>query len=129
VAKDATGYRGYRDLRVYQLSYALAMEIFHETKTFPPEEKYSLTDQIRRSSRSIPSNLAEAWKKRKYERAFVSKLVDCSSEAAETEVWLDFSRDCGYATTDRYEYFAAKYDEVSRMLYSMIEQPEKFCAK
>ena len=128
MAKDATGYRGYKDLRVYQLAYALAMEVFHETKTFPPEEKYSLIDQIRRSSRSIPTNLAEAWKKRKYEKAFVSKLVDCSSEAAEVEVWLDFSRDCGYLRKDRYEYFAGKYDEIGRMLYSMINQPGKFVA-
>ena len=129
MAKGQSQYRGYRDLRVYQLAYALAMEIFQETKAFPPEEKYSLTDQIRRSSRSIPTNLAEAWKKRNYEKAFVSKLVDCSSEAAETEVWLDFSRDCGYLKKDRCEYFAGKYDEVARMLYSMIEQPEKFCTK
>ena len=101
MAKDVTGYRGYRDLHIYQLAYTLAMEIFQETRSFPPEEKHSLTDQIRRSSRSIPTNLAEAWKKRNYEKAFVSKLVDCSSEAAETEVWLDFPRDCGYLEEDR----------------------------
>ena len=123
------GYLGYKDLRVYQLAYALAMEIFQETKKFPTEERYSLTDQIRRCSRSIPTNIAEAWKKRKYEKAFVSKISDCSSEAAETEVWLDFSRDCGYMSEDRHTYFAEKYDEVNRMLYSMMNQPGKFCSE
>lgn len=128
MAKEGSRYRGYKDLRVYQLAYQLAMEIFQETKSFPAEERYSLTDQLRRSSRSVPSNLAEAWKKRKYEKAFVSKLVDCSSEAAEVEVWLDFSHDCGYMKKDRYLHLAEKYDEIGRMLYSMINQPEKFVA-
>jgi four helix bundle protein len=86
-------YHGYRDLKVYQLAYQLALEIHEITKSFPKEEKYSLTDQIRRSSRSIPTNLAEAWKKRRYEKAFISKLIDCAGEAGETEVWLDFSKD------------------------------------
>ena len=122
------GYRGYKDLRVYQLAYSLAMEIFQETKKFPTEERYSLTDQIRRSSRSIPTNIAEAWKKRSYEKAFVSKLSDCSAEGAETEVWLDFARDCSYLTADRHAYFAEKYDEVNRMLSSMMNQPGKFCS-
>ena len=129
MAKGATEYRGYKDLRVYQLAYSLAMEIFQETKRFPVEERYSLIDQIRRCSRSIPTNLAEAWKKRKYEKAFVSKLIDCSSEAAEVEVWIDFSLDCGYLNKDRHEYFKGKYDEVNRMLHSMTNQPEKFCGK
>lgn len=93
-------YRGFRDLKVYQLAYALAMEIFIETKKFPVEERYSLTDQIRRASRSIPTNLAEAWKKRRYERLFISKMTDCLGEAAEVEVWLDFARDCGYFKPD-----------------------------
>ena len=121
------GYRGYRDLRVYQLSYDLAMEIFRETKTFPAEERYSLTDQIRRSSRSIPANLAEAWKKRRYEKAFVNKVIDSAAEAAETEVWLDMSQDCGYLNAERHKYFSDKYDEVSRMLYVMANHPERFC--
>ena len=129
MVSGAIQYRGYKDLRVYQLAYSLAMEIFQETKRFPVEERYSLTDQIRRCSRSIPTNLAEAWKKRKYGKAFVSKLIDCSSEAAEVEVWIDFSLDCGYLQKDRHEYFAGKYDEVNRMLYSMLNQPEKFCGK
>jgi len=83
------GYRGYRDLKVYQL----ALEIHELTKQFPKEEKYALTDQIRKSSRSVPANLAEAWKKRRYKKAFISKLTDSAGEAGETEAWLDFSND------------------------------------
>jgi four helix bundle protein len=89
-------YRGYRDLNVYSVAYQVALEIHEVTKRYPKEEKYSLIDQIRRSSRSVPANLAEAWKKRRYEKAFISKLIDCAGEAGETEVWLDFSRDFGY---------------------------------
>ena len=120
-------YGGYRDLKVYVLSYDLALQIFEITKEFPKEEKYSLVDQIRRSSRSIASNLAEAWKKRNYPKMFISKLIDCSGEASETEVWLDFSRDFGYLNEEKYSLLISKYDEVNRMLYSMINQPEKFC--
>lgn len=85
----AQKYRGFKDLKIYQLAYKLAMEIFEESKMFPREEKYSLTGQIRRSSRSVPANIAEAWKKRKYKKAFVSKLIDAFAEAGETEVWLE----------------------------------------
>jgi four helix bundle protein len=109
------------------MGYQLALDIYQVTKTFPKEEKYSLTDQIRRSSRSIPANLAEAWKKRRYEKAFISKLVDCAGEAGETEVWLDFSKDFGYLTEDRYQDFMNSYDEVNRMLYGMIDKADKFC--
>lgn len=119
-------YNGFRDLKVYQLAYRLAMEIFVETKKFPTEEKYSLSDQIRRSSRSIPANIAEAWKKRIYVKMFVSKLIDCAGETGETEVWLEFAKDSGYLTTDKYSYFINAYDEVNRMLYGMIAKPEKF---
>lgn len=119
-------YNGFRDLKVYQLAYRLAMEIFVETKKFPTEEKYSLSDQIRRSSRSIPANIAEAWKKRIYVKMFVSKLIDCAGETGETEVWLEFAKDSGYLTTDKYGYFINAYDEVNRMLYGMIAKPEKF---
>ncbi len=122
-------YNGYRDLKVYQLAYRLAMEIFEETKQFPPQEKYSLTDQMRRSSRSVPANIAEGWKKRKYIKMFVSKLIDSAGEAGETEVWLDFAKDAKYLAIERYTYFTNSYDEVNRMLYSMIDRPEKFCAQ
>ena len=120
-------YRGYRDLKVYQMSYQLALDIQKVTKIFPKEEKYSLTDQIRRSSRSVPANLAEAWKKRRYEKAFISKLIDCAGEAGETEVWLDFSKDFGYLNETKYHELIKRYDEVNRMLYGMIEKADKFC--
>ena len=88
-------FRGHRDLRVFQLAYRLAMEIFHLTKHFPREEVYSLTDQIRRSSRSVAANLAEAFRKRRYPNMLVNKLTDCDGEETETQVWLDFALDCG----------------------------------
>jgi four helix bundle protein len=120
-------YNGYRDLKVFQLSYSLAMEIFEITKSFPKEEKYSLVDQIRRSSRSIPANIAEAWKKRTYPKMFVSKIVDAAGEAGETEVWLDVCKDAGYLSAGDHEYLLSKYDEVNRMLYGMEDKHEKFC--
>ncbi|MEA3357931.1 MAG: four helix bundle protein [Thermodesulfobacteriota bacterium] len=120
-------YRGYRDLKVYQMAYQIAIGIHQLTKAFPKEEKYSLTDQIRRSSRSVPANLAEAWKKRRYEKAFISKLIDCAGEAGETEVWLDFSKDFGYIKTDQYQQLMKRCDEVNRMLYGMIDKADKFC--
>ena len=103
------------------------MEIQKITKIFPKEEKYSLVDQIRRSSRSVPTNLAEAWKKRRYEKAFISKLIDCAGEAGETEVWLDFSKDFGYLNENKHFELIDRYDEVNRMLYGMMDKPEKFC--
>ncbi len=120
-------YRGYRDLKVYKLSYQLALEVYKITKTFPQEEKYALVDQIRRSSRSVPANLAEAWKKRRYEKAFISKLIDCAGEAGETEVWLDFSKDFKYIDIEKYNKLMDGYDEVNRMLYGMIDKADKFC--
>jgi len=90
----------FKDLIVYQKAYMLAMEIFELSCGFPKEEKYSLTDQIRRSSRSVAANLAEAWAKRRYEKTFLSKLSDSFGEELETEVWLDYSKDCGYIQKD-----------------------------
>jgi len=121
------GYRGYKDLKVYQKAYELALQLHKVTRTFPKDEKYSLVDQIRRSSRSVAANLAEAWKKRRYEKAFISKLIDCAGEAGETEVWLDFSMDFGYLDQKSYQEFLKGYDEVNRMLYGMIDKSEKFC--
>ena len=123
----ADRYRGFRDLKVYQLAYKLALEIFEITKTFPKEEKYSLTDQIRRSSRSVPANIAEAWYKRRYPKSFTSKLIDSAGEAGETEVWLDFSFDHGYLAKAKHDELIEKYNEVNRMLAGMINKPEKFC--
>ena len=119
-------YCGYKDLKVFKLSYKLAMDIFELTKAFPKEEKYSLVDQMRRSSRSVPTNVAEAWKKRLYPKMFVSKAIDAAGEAGETEVWLDFSRDARYMTREKYTELISGYDEVNRMLYGMIDKPEKF---
>ena len=120
-------YRGYRDLRVYQVAYALALEIHEVSKSFPHEERYSMTDQIRRASRSVVANIAEAWRRRKYEKSFISKLIDSSSEEAEVEVWLEMCKDCGYITVASHDEFLAKYEEVGKMLTSMISHPEKFC--
>lgn len=120
-------YRGYRDLTVFQVAYELALKIYHVTKSFPIEEKYSLVDQIRRSSRSVPTNLAEAWKKRRYKKAFINKLVDCSGEAGETEVWLDLSKDLGYLDKSTHEALTENYDEVGRMLAGMMDKADKFC--
>lgn len=102
------------------------MDIFEITKSFPKEEKYSLVDQVRRSSRSVPANIAEAWKKRLYPKMFVSKIIDAAGEAGETEVWLDVSKDAGYLLLEKYENLFSGYDEVNRMLYGMIDKHEKF---
>lgn len=120
-------YGGFRDLKVYRLAYRLALGIFELTKSFPKKEKYSLTDQMRRSTRSVPANIAEAWYKRRYPRSFISKLIDSAGEAGETGVWLDFSLDHGYLTKEKHIEFIEKYNEVSRMLTGMINKPEKFC--
>ena len=118
--------RGHRDLKVYQLAYSLAMEIFNISKRFPKEEIYSLTDQIRRSSRSVAVNIAEGFRKRQYPKMFVNKLSDSDGEATETQVWLDFALDCGYLSADVHEALTGKYQEVGRMLGSMMATPEKF---
>jgi len=121
--------RGVKDLKVYQLAYQLAMRIFRESKRFPPEERYSLTDQIRRASRSVTSNIAEAYRKRQYPNAFVSKLADADGEGAETQVWIDYARDCGYWSAALAEDLTAGYEEVGRMLGGMIVHPEKVAMK
>jgi four helix bundle protein len=102
------------------------MHVFKETKTFPQEERYSLTSQIRRSSRSVAANIAEGFRKRQYASMFVSKLADSDAEATETQVWLDFARDCGYLSTQHRDELVARYEEVGRMLHAMIDHPERF---
>jgi four helix bundle protein len=119
-------FRGHRDLKVYESAYRLAMDIYKESKAFPKEERYSLTDQIRRSSRSVVANLAEAFRKRRYRNMFVSKLADADAEATETQVWLDFARDCEYLSVELYDNLRAGYEEVGKMLGHMITHPEKF---
>ena len=120
--------KGFRDLIVYQKAYKLAMQIFEISKSFPKEEKYSLTDQIRRSSRSVTSNIAEAWARKKYIKSFVNKLTDSLGEEYETEVWLDYSYSCDYITESVHTELMNGYDEVRKMLISMITHPEKWCS-
>jgi four helix bundle protein len=114
------------DLKVYKKAFDAAMAIFEATKKFPKEETYSLTDQIRRSSRSICANLAEAWRKRRYKAAFISKLSDAEGEAAETQVWLQFAVSCGYLERDGNEHLYKTYDEILRMLVAMINRPQSW---
>src|SRR6266480_6959225 len=118
--------RGHRDLKVFQLAYRLAMEIFNLSKAFPKEEIYSLTNQIRRSSRSVAANIAEGFRKRRYPNMFVSKLTDCDGEATETQVWLDFAYDCGYLSKENRDRLTAGYEEVGKMLSGMMSHPERF---
>jgi four helix bundle protein len=118
--------KGHRDLKVYQLAYKLAMDIFNTSKSFPKEEKYSLTDQIRRSSRSVAANIAEGFRKRQYPKMFVSKLADADGEATETQVWLDFARDCEYLSPQIHAKLVKGYEEVGKMLGTMMSMPEKF---
>ena len=110
----------YKDLNVYQLAYKLAMEIFELTKKFPSEETYSLTSQIRRSSRSIPANIGEGWGKRKYENVFLRHLNDANGSCEETKIWLDFAKDCKYINKDDHGSLTNKYNEVGAMLNSLI---------
>jgi four helix bundle protein len=118
----------FRDLIVYQKAYNLAMEIFEISKSYPKEEKYSLTDQIRRSSRSVTSNIAEAWARKRYIKSFVNKLTDSLGEEYETEVWLDYSRDTKYITPLKHSELLNEYDEVRKILISIINHPEKWCS-
>jgi four helix bundle protein len=108
--------KSYRDLKVYQLSYSFAMDIFWKTKNFPREELYSLTDQIRRSSRSISSNIVEGWAKRKYENVFKRQLIDSFGSSNETQNWLNFAHDCKYLEDEEYEKYSCICDEIGKML-------------
>ncbi len=114
------------ELDVYRKAFDVSMEVFKLSKAFPREETYSLTDQIRRSSRSVCANLAEGWRKRRYEKAFQSKLSDAESEAAETQVWLEFAVKCEYVKRESAATIYQTYDEVLRMLVAMINQPENW---
>ena len=116
----------HRELDVYRMAFEAAMRIFQLTKGFPKEETYSLTDQIRRSSRSVCSNIAETWRKRRYEAAFVSKLNDAEAEAAETQVWLEFSVKCNYLDADIGRELYATYDNILGKLVTMIRHPEQW---
>lgn len=116
--------RTHRDLEIYQIGFDAAMRIFVTSKQFPHEERYSLTDQIRRSSRSVCSNLAEAWRKRRYQAAFVSKLSDSEGESAETQVWLEFAVKCGYMPRDQAAPLYKDYDRIIGSIVHMINHPD-----
>jgi four helix bundle protein len=117
----------FRDLEVYQFAFKSAMQIFDITKIFPPDEKYSLTDQIRRASRSVCSNIAEAWRKRKYKAVFSNKLTDAMQEASESQCWLEFSLACKYMKQTTFEELDSKYESIIAMLNSMEKNADKFC--
>ena len=119
----------YSDLEVFKKSYKLAMDIFEISKSFPSEEKYSLTDQLRRSSRSVCTNFGEAYRRRKYPAHFVSKLADSDAENTETEIWLKFSMDCKYITELVFYDLKERCAEVGRLLGYMINNPEKYLIK
>lgn len=117
----------FRDLDVYRKAFDAAMKIFEITKTFPSEEKYSLTDQVRRSSRSVCSNLAEAWRKRKYPAVFRNKLTDSMQEASESQSWLEFSLACKYINDETFRYLDREYEGILAMLNAMEKSHDKFC--
>ena len=116
--------RNHKELRVWQEAMDLAMEVFALTKVFPVEERFSLTDQVRRSSRSVPANIAEAWRKRRYAAAFVSKLNDAEGEAAETQTHLEIARRCGYIDPAKAASLDERYEHLLAQLVTMSTQPE-----
>jgi len=118
--------KDHRELRVYQLAFESAVEIYLLTRTFPADERYSLTDQIRRSSRSVCANVAEAWRKRRYPKSFVSKLSDADAEATETLVWLDFALRFEYVTAGIHKDLTDRYDHICSQLSLMMDEPQKW---
>jgi four helix bundle protein len=118
--------RTHRDLEVFRRAMEAAMRVFEVSKTFPREETYSLTDQARRSSRSVCANITEAWRKRRYEAAFINKLSDAETEAAETQVWLEFAVKCGYLPKEEGRVLYQTYDAILATIVGMITHPEKW---
>ena len=121
--------KSHEDLVIYQMAFDAAMKIFQLSKNFPVEEKYSLTDQIRRSSRSVCANLAEAWRKRRYKAAFVAKLSDCEAEAAETQVWLKFAVKCQYLEIEKGRELYGTYNQILSGLVHLINQSDRWTLK
>jgi four helix bundle protein len=121
--------KSFRDLDVYKLSREVSDEIFKLTKEFPKDEKYSLTDQIRRSSRSVGAQIAEAWGKRRYEMHFISKLTDSDSEQLETQHWLEVAEECDYISKDIKDGLTEKCESIGKMLQTMINKAAMFCKK
>jgi four helix bundle protein len=120
------GVKNFKETKVYTLAFEVAMEIFEISKTFPKAETYSLTDQIRRASRSVCANIAEAYRKKLYPAHFVSKASDADMENSETGIWLDFSRACKYINDDNYKNLSEKNKETGRLLGHMINNPDKY---
>jgi four helix bundle protein len=121
--------RDYHQLRVYKTAMDAAMQIFEMTKNFPTEEKFSLVDQIRRSSRSVCANIAESWRRRRYEKAFIAKLNDAESEACETQVWLEFAQRCGYISVEACTELYRDYDHIIGQIVRMIQEAHKWIVK
>ena len=119
----------YRSLHAYKMAYKLSFDIFKLTKTFPHDEIYALTSQIRRSSRAIISNFVEGYRKRQYLKYFVSKLSDCDSECSETILWIEIAKDCGYISEDSFKYLLDQYSQLGSLLGYMIQNPEKYLPK
>jgi four helix bundle protein len=119
--------KSFRDLNVYKLARQAAGEIFAITKAFPKEERYALTDQIRRSSRAVKAMLAEAWARRRYKAAFINKIDEALGEAMETQSWLDDALDCVYITREQFSKVDAEYQSIGAMLNRMIERADTFC--
>ena len=118
--------KSHRDLRVWQNAMDAGMTIFEATKLFPPDERYSMTDQIRRSSRSVAANIAEAWRKRRYKAAFVAKLSDAESEACETQTWIEFALRCRYMESESAKKLDAQYEHILSQLVIMINQADRW---
>jgi len=119
--------RSVRELEVYKLAFDTAMEIFGISKCFPKEETYSLTDQVRKSSRSVCTNLAEGWRKRRYKAVFINKLADAAQEAAETQTWLEFALACRYIDNTIFKRLDEKYEHIFAMLFTMQQKADSFC--
>ena len=113
-------------MEVFKRAFEAAMGVFEQSKAFPREEAYSLTDQMRRSSRSVAANITEAWRKRRYEAAFISKLSDAETEAAETQTWIQFAVRCGYLPREQAVTLHREYDEIISMLVAMIKHPDRW---
>lgn len=121
--------RSFRDLKVYQAARDEARKVFEATRAFPSEEKFSLTDQIRRSSRAVNAMIAEAWARRHYQAAFVNKINEALGEAMETQAWLDHALDCGYLNAAKHRDFNAAWQSIGAMLHKMMDRADTFCSK
>jgi len=120
---------GFKELLAYKLAYELAMTIFKISEQFPKEERYALTDQIRRSSRAVCANIAEGYRKRLYIKHYISKLTDADGECSETIVWLNFAKDCNYISVEKMQELEQRYEEVGKLIAYMMNNPEKFGVK